>query len=188
MSFTVHSKTTAPAASLPVMEATEKAFGFLPNIYGVFAESPAIITAYAAVNDALQHCALSPVEQQVVALTTSTENNCNYCVGAHSAIANMVQMPTDILQQLRQQQALSDTHLEALRQYTIAVLEHQGRVPTEKLQAFQDAGYTRQHMLDTLTIVALKTLSNYTNHLAHTPLDEQFAEVAWKKLQEMEIE
>jgi len=181
MSFTVHDKTTAPAASLPVMEATEKAFGFLPNLYGVFAESPAAIAAYAAVNDALQHCALSPVEQQVVALTISTENNCNYCVGAHSTIASMAKMPADILQQLRQQQTLSDVRLEALRQYTIVVLEHRGWVPAENLQTFQDAGYTRQHMLDTLAIVALKTLSNYTNHLAHTPLDTQFAEMAWEK-------
>jgi len=68
-----------------------------------------------------------------------------------------------------------------VRQYTIAVLKHQGWVPAEELKAFQDAGYTRQHMLDTLSIVALKTLSNYTNHLAHTPLDTQFAEMAWEK-------
>jgi hypothetical protein len=34
--------------------------------------------------------------------------------------------------------------------------------------------------LDVLTIVALKTLSNYTNHIAHTPLDPQFAAQAWK--------
>jgi len=181
MSFTVHDKTTVPAVSLPIMEATEKTFGFLPNLYGVFAESPAAITAYAAVNDALQHCALSPVEQQVVALTISTENNCNYCVGAHSVIATMAKIPADILQQLRQQQTLSDARLETLRQYTLAVLEHRGRVPAENLQAFQDAGYTRQHMLDTLTIVALKTLSNYTNHLAHTPLDAQFEEMIWGK-------
>jgi len=181
MSFTIHNKTTAPAASLPVMEATEKDFGFLPNLYGILAESPTAIATYAAVNEALKQCALSPVEQQIVALTVSTENNCNYCVGAHSTIASMVQMPADILQQLRQQQALSDARLEALRQYTIAVLKHQGWVPTEVLKAFQDAGYTRQHMLDTLSIVALKTLSNYTNHLAHTPLDTQFAEMAWEK-------
>jgi len=181
MSFTVHDKTSAPAASLPVIEATEKAFGFLPNLYGIFAESPAAIAAYAAINEALKHCALSPVEQQVVALTVSTENNCNYCVGAHSVIATMAKIPTDILQQLRQQQALSDARLEALRQYTLAVLKHKGWVPAENLQAFQNAGYTRQHMLDTLTIVAMKTLSNYTNHLAHTPLDTQFAEMTWTK-------
>ncbi|HEC18719.1 MAG TPA: carboxymuconolactone decarboxylase family protein [Gammaproteobacteria bacterium] len=180
MLFTIHDKTTAPAAAVPVMEATEKAFGFLPNLYGVFAESPAALGAYAAVNEVLQHCALSPVEQQVVALTVSTENHCSYCVGAHSAIAGMVHMPAETLLQLRLQQTLSEPRDEALRQFTLAVLQHRGWVPAEKQQAFQTAGFSQQHMLDTLTIVALKTLSNYTNHLAHTPLDAQFAELAWQ--------
>lgn len=183
MSFTIHNKSTAPAASLPVMEATEKDFGFLPNLYGVFAASPAAIATYAAVNEALKQCALTPVEQQVIALTVSTENNCGYCVGAHSAIAGMVKMPTETLQQLRLQQTLSDANFEALRQFTIAVLEHRGWVPEEKQQAFFTAGYKQQHVLDILSIVALKTLSNYTNHLAQTPLDEQFAALAWEKPQ-----
>jgi hypothetical protein len=34
--------------------------------------------------------------------------------------------------------------------------------------------------LDVLTIVALKTLSNSLNHIAHTPLDPQFASQEWK--------
>ena len=93
MNFKLHDVTSAPEASRPVMEATEKAFGFLPNLYAVFAESPAAIEAYAALNNALQKCALSPVEQQVVALTVSAENNCSYCVGAPSAIAGMVKCP-----------------------------------------------------------------------------------------------
>ncbi len=52
----------------------------------------------------------------------STENNCNYCVGAHSVIVTMTKIPADILQQLRQQKTLFDARLETLRQYTLAVL------------------------------------------------------------------
>ena len=33
--------------------------------------------------------------------------------------------------------------------------------------------------LEILVGVMLKTLSNYTNHLAHTPLDAVFAPNAW---------
>ena len=42
------------------------------------------------------------------------------------------------------------------------------------------AGYTQRQVLDVLTLVALKTLSNYVNHIAHTPLDVQFAAQSWK--------
>jgi AhpD family alkylhydroperoxidase len=123
------------------------------------------------------------VEQQVVALTVSAKNNCEYCVGAHSAIAGMVKMSAQTLHQLCLQQTLSDADHEALRQFTLALLEHRGGVSQEKQQTFLAAGYRPQHMLDTLSIVALKTLSNYTNHLAHTPLDKQFSEFAWEKQQ-----
>ena len=41
------------------------------------------------------------------------------------------------------------------------------------------AGYTQRHVLEVLTIVALKPLSNDVNHLAQTPLDPQFASQAW---------
>ncbi len=181
MNFKLHDKTSAPEASRPVMEAAEKAFGFIPNLYAVFAESPAAIEAYAALNDALLKTALSPVEQQVVALTVSAENNCNYCVGAHSAIAGMVKMPVDILQQLRNEQPLSDPKLEALRLYTQTVVEKRGWVPDEVIDTFVDAGYSARQLLDVLTIVSLKTLSNYTNHIAHTPLDEPFASQQWSK-------
>ncbi|MGH3432460.1 MAG: hypothetical protein ACRDQB_06455 [Thermocrispum sp.] len=40
-------------------------------------------------------------------------------------------------------------------------------------------GFTRRQVLDVLAGVAMKTLSNYANHLAHTPLDDAFAAQAW---------
>ena len=36
-------------------------------------------------------------------------------------------------------------------------------------------------MLDVVTGVTLKTMSNYTNHIAETELDDSFAPMAWSK-------
>ncbi|THJ21063.1 MAG: carboxymuconolactone decarboxylase family protein [Nitrospira sp. CG24D] len=131
-------------------------------------------------NEALEQSALSPVEQQVVALTVSTTNDCAYCVGAHSTVAQMIHMPEQILAELRDQRDLSDTKLNALRLLVVSVLHHRGWVPEEDLNQFAAAGYAERQLLDVLTIVALKTLSNYVNHIAHTPLDVQFAAQSWK--------
>lgn len=179
MKFQVHTKDTAPEASRATLATTEKKYGFLPNLYGVLAESPTAVQAYAGINKALEQSALSPVEQQVVTLTVSAVNNCAYCVGAHSTVAQMVHMPNEILAELREQKALSDRKLNALRTLVMSILHHRGWVPEQDLEYFIAAGYTQRHMLDVLTIVALKTLSNYTNHIAHTPLDPQFAPQAW---------
>ncbi len=44
--FTIHTKETAPKESLAILETTEKAYGFLPNLIGVLAESPAGVKGY----------------------------------------------------------------------------------------------------------------------------------------------
>lgn len=179
MEFHIHTMETAPEASRPTLEVTAKKYGFLPNLFGVLAESPTAVQAYAAINKALEQSALSPVEQQVVALTVSATNDCAYCVGAHSTVAQMVHMPECILTALREQRSLSDRKLNALRTLVMSILRHRGWVPDEDLQRVVAAGYTQRHVLDILTLVALKTLSNYVNHIAHTPLDAQFAAHAW---------
>ena len=179
MQFQIHTKETAPEASRETLEATAKKYGFLPNLFGVLAEAPAAVQAYAGINKALEQSELSPVEQQVVALTVSATNDCAYCVGAHSAVAKMVHMPDGILAELREQKPLSDRKLNALRTLVMSILRHRGWVPEQDLEHFVAAGFTQRHLLDVLTIVALKTLSNYVNHIAHTPLDPQFAPQAW---------
>ncbi|MCS6319353.1 MAG: carboxymuconolactone decarboxylase family protein [Nitrospira sp.] len=93
MKFRIHTQESAPAASRAALEATATKYGFLPNIFGVLAESPAAAQAYVGITKALEQSVLTPVEQQVVALTVSTANSCTYCVGAHSMVAQMVQMP-----------------------------------------------------------------------------------------------
>ncbi|MDX2251038.1 MAG: carboxymuconolactone decarboxylase family protein [Nitrospira sp.] len=180
MQFPIYTKDTAPEASRATLEATAKKYGFVPNLYGVLAGSPAAVQAYAGINKALEQSALTPVEQQVVTLTVSAANSCTYCMGAHSTVAQMVRMPEDVLDALRAQRPLSDRKLNALRTLVLSILHHRGWVPEEDLELFVAAGYEQQHLLDVLTIVALKTLSNYTNHIAHTPLDPQFAAQAWK--------
>jgi uncharacterized peroxidase-related enzyme len=180
MQFPIHTKETAPEASRATLTATEKKYGFLPNVFGVLAESPTALQAYAAINKALEQSVLSPIEQQVVALTVSTTNGCAYCVGAHSTVAQMVHMPEDILSALREQRQLPDRTLNVLKTLVMSVLLHRGWVPDDDLDFFAAAGYGQRHLLDALTIVTLKTLSNYTNHMARTPLDPQFALQMWK--------
>lgn len=55
------------------------------------------------------------------------------------------------------------------------LMRHRSWVPEQDLEHFVAAGYTHRHVLDIITFLALKTLSNYVNHIAHTPLDPQCA-------------
>jgi uncharacterized peroxidase-related enzyme len=182
MKFTLHTKETAPEASRPVMEQVEKAYGFFPNLYAVFAESPVAISTYLHISKELQaHGALTPQEQQIVMLAVSETNGCDYCVAAHSMVAAMAKVPVDTITALRDGELPADPKQAALVRFAKAVLEGRGWVPEAEKEAFLQAGYSTRHVLDVLAILAMKTLSNYTNHFAQTPLDPAFEESRWSK-------
>src|SRR5258707_10090646 len=44
--FTLHETTTAPAASAEILSGVQKAWGFVPSLHRVLAESPAALEAY----------------------------------------------------------------------------------------------------------------------------------------------
>ncbi len=180
MKFEQHTVETAPDAAKPELKAAEKAFGSIPNLYRGFATSPATLKIYLSFNKILQeYDYLTPVEQQVVDLTISTENECDYCVGAHSVLAGMAKMPEPTLTELREQRPISDPKLDTLRRFTLSVMTCRGWVPEQELTGFQAVGYDQRHVLEILTILAQKTLINYYNHIAHTPLDEMFMSQEW---------
>ncbi|MFI9590520.1 hypothetical protein [Nonomuraea sp. NPDC052265] len=52
-----------------------------------------------------------------------------------------------------------------------------------KIEAFLAAGHTRRHVLDIVLGVGVKSLSNYINHIACTPLDPAWADQAWAREQ-----
>ncbi|MEM8997879.1 MAG: carboxymuconolactone decarboxylase family protein, partial [Acidobacteriota bacterium] len=168
-------------ASKATLEATQKAYGFLPNLFGTMATSPALVEAYAALSKIFGSTSFSPTEQQIVLLATSELNGCTYCMAAHSVVAKMSKVPDDVIDALRSNTPLADAKLEALRRLTVAVVESRGWPSEDVVQAFHDAGYTPAQYLEVVLGIGLKTLSNYTNHIAQTPLDDAFEPAAWSK-------
>ncbi|MGC9452609.1 MAG: carboxymuconolactone decarboxylase family protein [Oceanipulchritudo sp.] len=181
MEFQLHTAETASETSWKLLQEVQKAYGFIPNIYKVFAESPVALSTYMHITHQLgEHGALSPQEQQLVMLAVSESNRCEYCVAAHSTVAEMAKVPEETINALREGQDPEDPKEAALVNFARSVLQNQGWIPEGDQQAFLEAGYTKRHVLDVLSILALKTLSNYTNHLAETPLDEAFASHKWE--------
>lgn len=180
MDFQVYKVHNAPGESRATLEQVERKYGFVPNLIGVLAESPAALEAYVSASLAFEKSSFNPVEQQVVLLSASLENRCEYCVAAHSMVAKMIGAPNALLEAVRSGTPLSDRRLEALRRFTRAVVQKRGWVSAQDVEGFRREGFTARHVLEVLVGVALKTLSNYSNHIPHTPVDEAFREYAWK--------
>jgi len=181
MNYPVHTIETAPEAAKTTLTAAQKGYGFIPNLLGVMSNAPALVEAYTTLAKIFDSTSLTPSERQTVLLTTSYENDCSYCVAAHSAIASMQKVPQDVIGAIRDGAPIADARLEALRRFTRAVVVSRGWPTEADLNAFFHAGYGQQQVLEVVLGVGLKTLSNYTNHVAETPLDAGFSAVAWTK-------
>jgi len=180
--FKLHDLATAPVGAFPILEAAQKGLGFIPNLYAHLAEAPNALSAYKQLGALLEQSTLTPEEQQIVLISASIENRCEYCVAAHSFLArNLVKVDGARVDALRAQNHLQDQKLNALVAFTRAVVRERGWVVgSQELKDFFAAGYTQQNALEVLLGVAMKTLSNYTNHLTDTPLDAAFANEAWQ--------
>lgn len=178
--FATHTVETAPEGSKPILEAVTVKFKFLPNLIGNMAESPAAVEAYTTLSGIFAKADLSATEQQIIMMTINRLNNCTYCMAAHTTISKMSGVADDVIEALRNNTAIADSKLEALRQFTITMHDSRGWPQDAQVQAFLAAGYTKQTMLEVVLGISYKTLSNYTNHLAATQPDAAFSADLWE--------
>lgn len=170
----------APEPARTALAEVRKRYGFIPNLYRVFANAPIALDAYLAVSDGFQRGTLSALKRNVVLLAVSRENGCRYCVAVHSTVADMQQDSTLVTDAIRNGRPIDDPKLEALRRLAQALVRDRGHVSELEIEDFLAAGYKPAQVLEVLVGVQLKTLSNYVNHLASTPLDDVFAKRAWE--------
>lgn len=177
--FPILSEETASDSGKAALAASRQTYRGIPNLHGVMANSPALLEAYQALNKLFMKTSLDNIERNVVWLAVNYENRCHYCMAAHSMIAKMSGMEEPDIEALRNGTALADPKLETLRRFTAHMVDARGWAEPGELEAMEAAGYTAESVLDVVFAIGMKTLSNYANHLADTPLDEGFAAFAW---------
>ena len=177
----LHTIESAPPNSKEALQEVQGAYGFIPNLMAVMAGSPAVIKGYKTLSAIYDSTSFTPTERQIVLLATSFENGCDYCMAAHTTIANMQKVDGEIIESLRKGTPILDDKLEALRLFTVEVAREKGWPSASATQRFLSASYTPSAMLEVVLGVGLKTISNYINHIANTPLDKAFEAAAWEK-------
>ncbi|QDU41463.1 Carboxymuconolactone decarboxylase family protein [Maioricimonas rarisocia] len=166
----------APEASRGSLEAAKKKYGFVPQILGVMAHAPATLDAYMTLGSILEKSSFSPKEQQLILLAASVENECGYCTAAHSTVLkSMLKVDAETVAAVREGRELSDAKQDALVTTVREIVRERGHVSEETVKSFTDAGYSQPQLLELLVGVAMKTLSNYLDHITPVEVDEAFA-------------
>lgn len=166
----------APAASKPIMEGIQKSFGFIPNLMATFANSPEMLKGYLALDAEWDNTSFTPQERNFAVLAASLENECGYCIAAHSTIAKAFQkVPAETVAAIRAGKPTGDKKTDALITLVRELVAKRGHANHETIDGFLAVGFTKTQVMELLLAVALKTISNYLDHINPAPLDAAFA-------------
>ncbi len=181
MKFTIHTQESAPSASKALLGGSLKDFGMIPNLHGVMAEAPNVLKAYKLLHGFFKESSFNNDELTVIWQTINVENECTYCVPAHTGIAKMMGVDDAITDALRQRSQLPTKKLQALHETTLALVKDRGQPEQSVIDKFYQAGYENRQLLEIVLGISQKVMSNYINHLAKTPVDKAFEEFLWSK-------
>lgn len=177
----IHTIETAPEKSKSLLEKSQSAYGYVPNLHGVLAESPELLEAYQNLHELFTNTSFNNDELTVVWQTINVEHACHYCVPAHTAIAKAMKVDDAVIDALRNQTALPNEKLQVLHETTLALTKNRGYISNEEKEKFFAVGYTNKQLLEIVLGLSQKVISNYTNHIAETAVDAPFQKFAWSK-------
>ena len=164
-----------------LLETAQKKMGFIPNMYKAMANSPGLLNTYLKGYAAFrENSGFSPIEQEVIFLTISHSNGCEYCMAAHSFLAEAASgVPKGVTEAIRDAKQIPEVKLRALSIFTEVMLTRHGLPSKADVELFLKAGYQEKDILEIIHAIAVKTISNYTNHIFHTDLDGAFSKHLW---------
>jgi len=108
MTFKIHTQESAPEGSKHLLDSSQKALGMIPQYTRCLAEAPQVLEAYQLLDELSGKSSFSAEEITVVWQTVNVENECHYCVPAHTAIGHMMKVDSIIIDALRTKTRLSD--------------------------------------------------------------------------------
>jgi AhpD family alkylhydroperoxidase len=164
---------SANAEQQVLFERSKKENKMIPNMFRNMGNHPALLEAYMNGYSSFRSKSdFTSAEQEVVLLTISAENNCDYCIEGHSIAADMMsKVPLAVTEAIRANTEIPEEKLKQLSVFTSIMVNKRGNPSEEDVTAFLNAGYKEYHILSIILAISIKTISNYSNHLFDTELD-----------------
>ena len=179
--YPIHSIASAPEKSKPALEQLQKAFGVLPNLPAVIANSPKLINSLVPLFQQVHNPGLTEPENQIVLLTDAVTNSSTYAVAFHTALALQQGISSKEIDAIRERRLPTDKRFAALSTLAKTLIEKRGHLSERELDSFIAAGFTKEQILEVVAIVAASTITNYAGTIANPPLEDPFRQHAWQE-------
>lgn len=167
--FTVPSRESVTPANQVLFDNLQKSIGKVPNLYATMAYSTNALGTYLTLQSA--KTSLRAKEKEVVNLVVSQVNECEYCLAAHTAIAQLNGFTGEQILAIRTGSPAFDPKLQALAALTKSFVENHGKPAAGLVDNFFAAGYTKENLVDTIVLIGDKIITNYLHGVANVPVD-----------------
>jgi len=178
--FEVQTIDQAPEGSRAPLAKLRQAFGMVPNVAGVIANSPVLANIFVPLFAGVHGGTFSEAEIQTLLLTNAVTNSCAWAVAFHSYLALQAGLAPADVQAIRERRAPREPRYAALSVYARSLIEKRGHVGAAAIAALLSAGLRADQALEVLAVSAASTITNYSLNIAEPPLEPMFREHAWR--------
>ena len=170
-------KDNANAEQKNLLDAIQAKLGMVPNFLRVFANSPAALKALLGLYGVASEGSLSPQTRERIAVTLAQQNECEYCLSAHTAIGRKAGLTGNEMSANRAGSS-EDAKAAVAVKLARSLSEHKGEVTTAELIEARNAGYSDADIVEIITHVGMNILTNIIGKASQVEID--FPKVALK--------
>jgi hypothetical protein len=156
--FPVHTIGSAPEASKSALGGVQARFGIIPNLAGAMATSPVLIQSFVGIFDKVHGGNFTEPQIQTVLLTDAVTNGSTWAVALHTALGLQAGIDPADVEAMRAGRSPSNSKLGALSTLARTLIEKRGRLNEQDIERFLAAGFGKDLLLETITIVAASTI------------------------------
>lgn len=168
--ITVPSRDQVSPESQEIFDTMSKRLGRMPNLYATIGYSAASLKAMLASEESVSHGVFTAKEREAIYLVVSEVNHCDYCLAAHTLLARKRGFTDEEIVGLRKGHA-TDPRLHSAVQLAKAIAENKGQASEAVKDAFFAAGYDEAALMDLISLVTVRTFTNYVYALTKIPVD-----------------
>jgi AhpD family alkylhydroperoxidase len=156
-------------ANQAIFDNLKKSLGVVPNLYATFAYSEHALGNYLAFQNGKS--SITGKAREIVNLVVSEVNSCEYCLAAHTMIGKSVGFTDDQILEIRSGKASFDPKFDALARLVRNITVNRGHADEALVNAFFEAGWTKENLVDTIVVVGDKVVTNYLHATTRVPVD-----------------
>lgn len=176
--ITTVSNETANIEQRNLLDAIQSQLGMVPNFLRVFANSPDALKAFLGLHHIANHGSLDSATRERIAVALAQQNECEYCLSAHTAIGRKAGLNGAEIEANRAGTS-HDAKAAVAVKFARALVEHKGEVTNAELQAMSNAGFSEADIVEVITHVGMNVLTNILGKASRVNID--FPKVALKQ-------